>query len=126
PATTPPPPPTPDAAMPARPLSPADTCGELDYAFDPDADAGVAGFDSCVFELTPIPSEPEELLLIVETASGVRMSRRRDAGWSVTPDHTAVVLTGSLCEEALSGALQRITFEYKCRNPPPKGFPPLD
>ena len=36
-----------------------------------------------------------------------------------------VTLTGKLCDEAMGGRFQKVTFEYGCEDPPPLPPPPV-
>jgi hypothetical protein len=83
------------------------------------------GLDSCKITLDPAPSAPEKLHPVVFEASdptqGFQVDRKLsdDAGWSLSADATSVELTGTLCEDALAGRFEKVTFEYGCVDVPP-------
>ena len=86
------------------------------------------GFDSCSINLTPAADVPDELLLIVEE-SGVDGVQQvpRDLGWSLSGDGAHVEITGTLCDDVMTGRFSSITFEYACPEaPPPPVLPPPD
>jgi hypothetical protein len=88
------------------------------------------GLDSCSITLSPAPAAPEKLHLVVyETANptqGQEVDRHLsdDAGWTLSDDATSVQLTGRLCDDALAGRFDKVTFEYGCVDVPPLPPPP--
>jgi hypothetical protein len=88
------------------------------------------GLDSCSITLNPAPGAPEKLHLVVyETANptqGQEVDRHLsdDAGWTLSDDATSVELTGRLCDDAIAGRFDKVTFEYGCVDVPPLPPPP--
>jgi hypothetical protein len=87
------------------------------------------GLNSCSIKLDPAPAAPEKLHLVVFEAADptkgfdVERNLSSDAGWTLSADSTTVELTGRLCEDALAGRFDKVTFQYGCvdvpRLPPP-------
>lgn len=83
------------------------------------------GFNSCSINLDPVPDVPDKLQLIVEDNGALASVPRDfgpDAGWTLD-DQGHVEITGTLCDDAMTGRFASITFEYACPNVPPP--PPL-
>jgi hypothetical protein len=88
------------------------------------------GLDSCKITLNPAPGAPEKLHLVVFEAAnptqGQEVDRHLsdDAGWTLSDDSSTVELTGRLCDDALAGRFEKVTFEYGCVDVPPLPPPP--
>jgi hypothetical protein len=88
------------------------------------------GLNSCTISLDPPPSAPEKLHLVVfetsDPTKGFDVDRNLsdDAGWTLSADSTKVELTGRLCEDALAGRFDKVTFQYGCVDVPPLPPPP--
>jgi hypothetical protein len=88
-----------------------------------------SGFNSCSIGLNPAAEVPEKLLMIVEE-NGMRLNVPHDAGagagWTISADGAQVEITGALCDDAMSGRFNTITFEFGCPDvPPPPTLPPV-
>lgn len=88
------------------------------------------GFNSCDITLDPPAEAPEKLMMIVEEA-GVRQNvphdAGTDAGWTISDDGVTVQILGKLCEDAMNGRFNSITFEFGCPDiPPPPPLPPVE
>jgi len=88
------------------------------------------GLNSCSISLDPAPEAPEKLHLVVFEATdptkGFDVDRMLsdDAGWTLSADSKTVELTGTLCEDALAGRFEKVTFQYGCVDVPPLPKPP--
>ncbi|HMI90206.1 MAG TPA: hypothetical protein VK509_02530, partial [Polyangiales bacterium] len=88
------------------------------------------GLNSCSITLDPAPEAPEKLHLVVfetiDPTKGFDVDRKLsdDAGWTLSADSKTVELTGRLCEDALAGRFDKVTFQYGCVDVPPLPPPP--
>ena len=84
------------------------------------------GFDNCSITLNPAAELPDDLLMLV-TENGVEQTVPRDRGWTLSADGAHVEITGKLCDDAMGGRFESITFEYFCpEDPPPPPLPPIE
>ena len=83
------------------------------------------GLNSCSIKLDPAPQAPEKLHLVVfessDPSKGFTVDRNLsdEAGWTLSADAMTVELTGTLCQDALAGRFEKVTFEYGCVDTPP-------
>jgi von Willebrand factor type A domain len=76
--------------------------------------------DQCTITLSPPPSDPSMVHLIVTDAAspnGVEIAESEDGGgdgWSLSADGTTATLLGTTCTNAKAGDYTSITFVYGC------------
>ena len=85
------------------------------------------GIDSCEIELNPAAEVPDKLHLVA-TEMGVEHDVPRDlsdtSSWKISKDGSKVTLEGGLCDAAMAGRYESITFQFGCVELPPLVPPP--
>lgn len=78
--------------------------------------------DQCVFQLSPPPSDPTQVHLVVTTSgSGQTYQIAPDAGgggWALSNANQTATLLGSTCATAEDGGYSQIEFDYGCVSVP--------
>jgi hypothetical protein len=89
-------------------------------------------FASCTlnFNDSNVPPDVDDVALFVTNAGdGIKYQVDRDrmgGGWTLSTDGRTAELNGTLCNEALSGRLQNLTFANGCpSSEPPPSLPPI-
>jgi hypothetical protein len=80
------------------------------------------GWDSCSFRLDPVTDLPERLQLVVTQQGRERTLAADGSQFRVSDAGDEVTLQGTLCQQATSGAIEALRFDYGCPDPEPELF----